>query len=77
LSKKQDQRFEKQTSRSRIQDSSLNPHLPVLGNVKRPLELQVSVVIIVNELGDSVVVTTSNHAGGSLLLVDWKKRQNQ
>lgn len=42
--------------------------LPVLGNIKRPLEQQVRVFIVIDELGDGIVVTTGKHAGGSLLL---------
>ena len=44
--------------------------LPVLGNIKRPLEQQVRVFIVIDELGDGIVVTTGNHARGSLLLRD-------
>lgn len=44
--------------------------LPVLGDVEGPLEEEVSVVIIVEELGDSVVVAAGDPARGSFLLVD-------
>ena len=43
---------------------------PVLGNVKGPLELQVGMVIIIDKLGDGIVVTTGNHAGRSFLVVN-------
>lgn len=63
----------KQWSRSRIQ-RSISPRasdcLPVLGNVERPLELEVSVVIVIDETGHGVVVTAGNHARRSLLLGD-------
>lgn len=45
-------------------------HLPGLRNVESPLKLEVDVVVIINKLGGSVVVTTSNQARGSLFLVD-------
>jgi hypothetical protein len=44
--------------------------LPVLGNVERPLKLKVSVVVIVHELGDGVVVSSGDHTRRGLLLVD-------
>lgn len=44
--------------------------LPILGDIERPLEQQVSVVIVVDELGDGIVVTAGKHAGGGLFLVD-------
>lgn len=47
--------------------------LPVLGDVEGPLEEEVGVVIIIEELGDSVVVAAGNHARGSLLFVDCKR----
>jgi hypothetical protein len=37
-------------------------HLPVLGNVEAPLELQVRLLVVVDEAGDGVVVATSEHA---------------
>lgn len=45
---------------------------PVLGNVKRPLEFQVLLLVIVDEGGDSVVVTAGQHAGGSFLFLDYR-----
>jgi hypothetical protein len=38
---------------------------PVLLDVKGPLELQMGVVVIVDELGDGLVVATAEHAGRS------------
>jgi hypothetical protein len=38
---------------------------PVLLDVKGPLELQMGVVVIVDELGDGLVMTTAEHARGS------------
>jgi len=46
-------------------------NLPVLGNVKRPFELQVSCIIIVNEFGNGIVMATGHHARRSLFGVDW------
>lgn len=48
-------------------------HLPILFDVEGPLEEEMGVVVIVKELGDCVVVATSDHARGSLLLVDYKQ----
>jgi hypothetical protein len=35
---------------------------PVLLDVERPLELQMDVVVVVDELGDGLVVATAEHA---------------
>jgi hypothetical protein len=43
---------------------------PVLLDVKGPLELQMGVVVIVDELGDGFVVATAEHAGGSGFWLD-------
>jgi hypothetical protein len=40
----------------------LDLQLPILLDVKGPLELQVRMSVIINECGDSIVVTTGNHA---------------
>ena len=45
-------------------------NLPVLGNVKRPFKQQVSLVIVIEEFGDSIVVASRHHARRSLLGVD-------
>lgn len=37
--------------------------LPVLLDVKGPLELEVGLVVVVDELGCGVVMATSHHAG--------------
>ena len=44
---------------------------PVLGDVERPLELQVLVLVIIHEGGDGGVVTASEHASWSILLGDY------
>jgi hypothetical protein len=43
---------------------------PVLLNVEGPSELQVSLIVIINELGHGGVVATAEHAGGSGLGLD-------
>lgn len=43
-------------------------YLPVLGNIERPLKLQVLVLVIIHEGGDGGVVTASEHASWSILL---------
>jgi len=40
--------------------------LPILGNVERPVELEMSAVIVVCESDTCLVMTTSEHAGRSL-----------
>lgn len=39
---------------------SCNPHvpLPVLLNIERPLELQMRLIVVIDELGDSLVVSS-------------------
>ena len=49
---------------------TLGMPLPVLANVERPLEFQMSVIVVVNKRRDSVVVPTGDHSGWSLLRVD-------
>lgn len=48
--------------------------LPFLGDVERPLELQVLLLVVVNEGRDGVVVAAGEHAGGGLFLVDYTAR---
>ena len=43
---------------------------PVLLDVKRPLELHMDLVVIVDKLGESGVVATAEHARGSGLGFD-------
>ena len=43
---------------------------PVLFDVEGPLELQVDLVVIIDELGDGSVVATAEHARGSGLRFD-------
>ncbi len=40
--------------------------LPVLGNVKRPVELEMGFVVIIGESNACLIVTTSQYAGWSL-----------
>lgn len=40
--------------------------LPIFGDVKRPLKGEVSVVVIVNEAADSVIVASCYHAARGL-----------
>jgi hypothetical protein len=49
---------------------------PVLLDIKRPLELQVGVVVVVDELGDSLVVATTEHARWGGLRLNCEERQN-
>jgi len=44
--------------------------VPVLLDVEGPLELQVDLVVIVDELGDGTVVAAAEHARGSGLGFD-------
>lgn len=44
--------------------------LPVLANVEAPLEMEMSLLVVIDEAGDGVVVTAREHAGGSLLFLD-------
>lgn len=44
--------------------------LPVLGNVKGPLEFQVFLLVVVDKGGDGVIVTAGQHTGGGLLFLD-------
>lgn len=45
--------------------------LPVLSDVKAPLELKVGFLVVVDEAGDGVVVTPSEHTRRSFLLLDY------
>ena len=45
--------------------------LPVLLDVERPLKLQMGVVVVVDELGDGLVVASSEYARGCGLGLDW------
>lgn len=47
-----------------------NRSFPVLRDIKRPFELEMGVIVIVNELGNGIVVSSSNHARRGFLLVD-------
>ena len=49
----------------------MQPRLPILLDVEGPGELQVSLVVIVDELGDGGVVATAEHTGGSGFGLDW------
>jgi hypothetical protein len=44
-----------------VLESGEEVHLPVLCNIKAPLELQVSLLVVVYECADCGVVATSNH----------------
>jgi hypothetical protein len=48
---------------------------PVLLDVERPLELQVSVVVIIDELGNGLVVATTEHTRRGGFGLDYKGRQ--
>jgi hypothetical protein len=52
--------------------SSLTPsnRSPVLLDVEGPLELQMGLVVVVDELGDGLVVAAAEHAGGRGLGLD-------
>jgi hypothetical protein len=43
---------------------------PILLDIEGPLELQMGVVIIVDELGNGLIVATAEHAGWSGLGLD-------
>jgi hypothetical protein len=45
-------------------------NLPVLCNVKRPLELQVSLLVVVYEGADCGIVATSKHSGRGVFFGD-------
>jgi hypothetical protein len=45
--------------------------LPILCNVERPFEQEMGLVVVVDELGDSVVVSSGEHSGGGLFGVDY------
>ena len=40
---------------------SIQPSFPILGNVERPLKFQMCMIVIIDELGDSFVVTPRQH----------------
>lgn len=44
--------------------------LPILLDLESPVKLQMGVVVVVNELGDSLVFTSSNHARGRSVGLD-------
>lgn len=48
----------------------ISSFLPVLGDVEGPLEVEVGVVVVVDELGYSVVVATGDHARRGFLGVN-------
>lgn len=50
--------------------------LPVLGNVEGPLEGQMGLLVVVDEVGSGIVVAASQHARGGILLLDCKRGQN-
>jgi len=57
------------------QDRRAKPLLPVFADVERPLEFEVRDIVVVNEAGNGVVMTTSQHPRrrfllGELLLVN-------
>ena len=54
---------------------NLNSDSPILGNVERPLEQEVGVVVVVEELGHGVVVAAGQHAGGGFFGVDCGRGQ--
>jgi hypothetical protein len=59
-----------QTARLVVQ--SFQYLFPVLLDVERPLELQMGLVVIVDELRNSGVVATAEHARWSGLGLDWE-----
>jgi hypothetical protein len=50
---------------------------PVLLDVERPLELQMDVVVVIDELGDGGVVATGEHAGRCSLGFDCTSCQRE
>ena len=46
--------------------------IPVLFDIKRPLELQVDMVVVVDKLGNGRVVAACKHARGRRLRLDWR-----
>lgn len=46
---------------------------PVLVNLKRPVELEVGLLVVVNEAGGNVVQAADSPAGRCRLLLDWNK----
>jgi hypothetical protein len=58
------------TTVSNLSQPITSSSFPVLLDVKGPLELQMGVVIIVDELGDGLVVATAEHAGGGGFWLD-------
>jgi hypothetical protein len=45
--------------------------LPVFLDVESPIELQMSDIVIVHELGSGIVVTASHHSAGSRIWLDF------
>jgi hypothetical protein len=54
---------------------SVSSHLPVLGNVEAPLELEMLLLIVVNECRDRVIVTARKHSGRCVFLLDCEKEK--
>lgn len=48
--------------------------LPVLGNVEAPLELEMSLLVVVDKAGDGIIVATSEHSRRGFLLLDYNAR---
>lgn len=49
---------------------TIDPHLPILGNVEGPLELKMGLLVVVDKAGNGVVVAAGEHTRGRLLLLD-------
>lgn len=46
-------------------------NLPILGDIKGPLELEMGLLVVIDEGGSGSVVTTGQHAGWGIFLSDW------
>lgn len=46
--------------------------LPFLLNLESPVELQVGIVVVVNKLGDRLVLASGNHSRGCSVGLDYK-----
>ena len=44
--------------------------LPVLGDVKAPLKVEMGLLVVVDKARNGIVVATGKHAGGGLFLLD-------
>lgn len=51
---------------------ALKSHLPFLGDIEGPLELQVRLLVVVDEVGDGVVVAAGEHTRGCVFLLDFR-----